>query len=80
MSEHDGDFGHCWECHGDDGIHYPGCIYDGTGKRGESCRMGGSDGAKVVFFIFFMIGVFVAALVPPLGIGIIILGAKITNV
>jgi hypothetical protein len=42
--------------------------------------MGGSDGAKAVFFIFLIIGIFVAALVPPLGVGLIILGAKITNV
>jgi hypothetical protein len=42
--------------------------------------MGGRDGAKLVFLIFLIIGLFIAAFVPPLGVGIIMLGAKITNV
>jgi hypothetical protein len=80
MSGHDGDYGHCWECHGDNGVHYPGCTFDGTGKGTPSYHMGGSDGAKVVFSIFFIIGILIAAIAPPLGVGLIILGAKITNV
>jgi hypothetical protein len=80
MSEYHGDNGHCWECDGTNSNHYPGCTYDGTGKRGESYRPGGNDGAKFVFAIFLIIGIFVAALAPPLGAAIIVLGAKITNV
>jgi hypothetical protein len=80
MSEYHGDYGHCCECHGDNGVHYPGCTFDGTGKSGESYRLGGSDGAKVVFALFLIAGIFVAALAPLIGVGIIILGAKITNV
>jgi hypothetical protein len=77
MSEHNE---HCWECDGNKNNHYPGCTYDGTGKRGESPRMGGSDGAKAVFFIFLIIGILVAAFIPILGVGLIVLGAMITKV
>jgi hypothetical protein len=76
MSEfHDDE--HCWECDGDNGNHYPGCIYDGTGKKGESYRPSGNGGAQ--FILFLIVGIFVAALAPLLGVGIMILGAKITN-
>jgi hypothetical protein len=80
MSGFHDDGGHCWECDGDNGNHYPGCTYDGTGKRGESYRPSGNGGAQVVFALFLIAGIFVAALAPPIGIGIIILGAKITNI
>jgi hypothetical protein len=80
MSEYNGNNGHCCDCDGDNGVHYPGCTYDGTGKKGGSYRMGGREGAKLVFLIFLIIGLFIAAFVPPLGVGIIMLGAKITNV
>jgi hypothetical protein len=79
MSEFN-DGGHCWECDGDGGNHYPGCTYEGTGKRGESYRPSGNGGAQVVFALFVMVGIFVAVFLPPLGAGIIILGAKITNI
>jgi hypothetical protein len=42
--------------------------------------MGGIDATKVAFIIFLIIGTFIAAFVPPLGVGLIMLGAKITNV
>jgi hypothetical protein len=80
MSGYHGDNGHCWDCDGGNGNHYPGCSYEGTGKRGVSYRPSGNGGAKFVFTLFLIAGIFVAALVPPLGAGIIILGAKITNV
>jgi hypothetical protein len=38
------------------------------------------DGAKFVFALFLITGIFIAALAPLIGVGIIILGAKITNV
>jgi hypothetical protein len=80
MSDYHGDNGHCWECDGNSGHHYPGCTYDGTGSRGSYTGFGGSGNAKFVFGIFFLVGTFVAVLCAPVGIGIILLGAKITNV
>lgn len=76
MSEYGGN-NHCHECDGSHGKHYPGCTHEGSsGKAG----FGGSDLGKVLFFLFLIFGVFVAALCPPIGVLIIILGAKITGV
>lgn len=76
MSEYGGN-NHCHECDGLHGNHYPGCIYEGSSGR-AGC--GGSDLGKAIFFFFVIIGVFVAALCPPIGALIIVLGAKITGV
>ncbi len=67
----------CHECDGTGGNHYAGCDFDGDRGSGRLC---GSDLGKACFFLILFIGAFVTALCPPLGIGIIVLGAKITGV
>lgn len=76
MSEYRNE-GRCHECDATGGSHYPGCSYEGTEGR---CRLGGSGLGKFFFMLIFLFGIFVAALCPPLGVGIIVLGAKITGV
>lgn len=68
---------HCHECDGTHGNHYPGCSYEGTGPR---FGFGGSDLGKICFFFIMLFGMFIAALCPPIGVLIIVLGAKITGV
>ena len=75
MSEYNN--GRCHECDGTHGAHYSGCSYDGVcGNVG----FGGSGLSQFCFFIILIFGAFVAAVLPPLGMGIIMLGAKITGV
>ena len=66
----------CYECDGTHGNHYPGCTYEGKNGSG---RLGGSAIGQFCFFIILIFGAFITALCPPLGIGIIMLGAKITG-
>lgn len=76
MSEY-GENHHCHECDGSHGHHYPGCSYEGSGSSGG---LGGSDLGKICFFVIMLFGIFIAALCPPIGVLIIVLGAKITEV
>lgn len=69
--------GHCYECDGKYGTHYPGCDFDGNSGR---AGFGGSGLAQFCFILIFIFGAVVAAFLPPIGIGIIMLGAKITGV
>lgn len=68
--------GRCHECDGTHGNHYPGCDFEGGGNA----RLGGSALSQFCFFVFLLFGAVVTAFLPPLGIGIIMLGAKITGV
>lgn len=61
------------------GNHYNGCVYEGTSRYGSS-SLGGSSAEKFVFAIFCIVGILFGILCPPLGAGIIILGAEITGV
>lgn len=69
---------HCSDCGGSDGNHFNDCIYDGV--HSGSRKLGGDFTEKFVFAIFCVVGVLGALLFPPLGAGIIMLGAKITGV
>ena len=67
----------CHECDGTGGTHYAGCDFDGNSGGG---RLGGNTTGQFCFFVILLIGACVTAVCPPIGIGIIMLGAKITGV
>ena len=61
MSEHGfGSDGHCPECDGTRGHHYPGCTYEGTGGEGyHSSRSG--NGMSTLGAILCVIASFIGA-------------------
>ena len=67
----------CPNCGGSDGNHFGDCIYDGAGGNSS---LGGSLGGKLVFAGFCVVGVLLAVVFPPLGAGVILLGAYLTGV
>lgn len=79
MSEYKGN-NHCHECDANHGKHYPGCTYEGSEGSGGRVGFGGSDLGRFCFVFIFVFGIFVAALCPPIGVWIIVIGAKITGV
>lgn len=76
MSDYNEHF-NCPECNGYGGNHYSECSsYEGNGSVG----FGGSGLAKFVFGIFVVVGLFLMVACPPLGAGVIALGAYLTGV
>lgn len=64
----------CFECHGYDGDHSTDCSYYG-GRRSS-----GSGGlSELVFCFFVVIGILLMLIFPPLGAGLIWLGAYLTG-
>lgn len=68
---------YCHECDGTNGKHYPGCTNEGNGTK---IGFNGNFLGAFCFTFILIFGLFVTALLPPLGIFIIMLGAKITGV
>ena len=71
MSKH----GHCYDCGGDDGNHFDGCTYEGTGEVGGSysfSRGGGSNVSAGKWWALYIIALLIGYGISEL-LGVIIL-------